>query len=76
MRRQIRDENVQFETCAHAYSDCTSAKRGGDLGIVAVGSGSMQRAFEEAAASLLPGALSPLVQTDSGVHVIWRRSDT
>ena len=55
---------------AQENSHCSSAKRGGDLGVF--GRGKMQRAFEEAAFALEVGQLSGPVETDSGVHLILR----
>lgn len=59
-----------FSKVAMSKSDCSSAKRGGDLGSFA--RGKMQRAFEDAAFGLRIGGLSGVVSTDSGVHVIMR----
>lgn len=59
-----------FEGLAKEHSDCGSAKRGGDLGMFA--KGKMQKAFEEAAFALGVGQMSPIVSTDSGVHIILR----
>ena len=53
---------------AKVESDCSSAAKGGDLGRFE--RGKMQKAFEEAAFRLAPGALSDVVETDSGVHII------
>lgn len=53
-------------------SDCSSAKRGGDLGYFE--RGVMQKPFEDAAFSLQPGELSEPVETESGVHLIYRRA--
>ncbi len=60
---------------AGRFSDCSSAKRGGDLGVF--GRGQMQRAFEDAAFALPVGRVSTPVVTDSGVHLIFvvARSD-
>lgn len=59
-----------FEELAGKFSDCSSAKRGGDLGFFE--RNQMQKPFEEAAFSLNIGDMSSIVETDSGVHVIKR----
>eukprot|EP01102_Stenamoeba_stenopodia_P004605 TRINITY_DN1490_c0_g1_i2.p1 TRINITY_DN1490_c0_g1~~TRINITY_DN1490_c0_g1_i2.p1 ORF type:complete len:156 (+),score=31.20 TRINITY_DN1490_c0_g1_i2:41-508(+) len=59
-----------FENIATTESDCSSAKRGGDLGFF--GRGSMQKPFEDAAFGLSVGQMSGVVDTDSGVHIILR----
>mmetsp|Transcript_43507 Transcript_43507/g.109811 ORF Transcript_43507/g.109811 Transcript_43507/m.109811 type:complete len:154 (-) Transcript_43507:70-531(-) len=59
-----------FGDLAASESDCSSAKRNGDLG--KFGRGEMQKAFEEAAFALPVGGLSGIVETESGVHVILR----
>ena len=51
-------------------SDCSSAKRGGDLGHF--GRGKMMPSFEKASFALKADELSDLVETDSGVHIIYR----
>jgi len=55
---------------AKTLSDCSSAKRGGDLG--EFGRGQMQPSFEAAAFALQPGELSDVVDSDSGIHLVWR----
>ena len=55
---------------ARERSDCSSYKHGGDLGEFA--SGKMQRPFEEATRACPVGGLSPIVQSGSGYHLIWR----
>lgn len=55
---------------ARTESDCSSAKRGGDLGFF--GPKKMQPAFEEASFQLNVGQLSDIVETSSGVHIILR----
>lgn len=59
-----------FEDLASKYSDCSSAKRGGDLGLFE--RNQMQKPFEDAAFNLDIGEMSSIVETDSGVHVIKR----
>merc|ERR1712106_462633 len=59
-----------FEELASEVSDCSSAKRGGDLG--RFGRSQMQRPFEEASFALKVGEMSGFVDTDSGVHIILR----
>ena len=46
MSFQIKSGEKSFEELASEYSDCSSAKRGGDLG--PFGRGQMQKPFEEA----------------------------
>lgn len=69
-REQIVSGSVSFAELAQQYSDCSSAKRGGDLG--PFGRGAMQKPFEQAAFALKVGELSDPVDTDSGVHIILR----
>jgi len=69
-RDQITSGEKTFEELASQFSDCSSAKRGGDLGLF--GRGQMQKPFEEATYGLEVGELSEPVWTDSGVHIIKR----
>ncbi|XP_041986800.1 putative peptidyl-prolyl cis-trans isomerase dodo [Aricia agestis] len=69
-RRQIMNKEATLSELAKQYSDCSSAKRGGDLGKFK--RGQMQKPFEEVAFSLKVGQLSHAVSTDSGVHIILR----
>lgn len=66
----IETNQTTFEELATKYSDCSSAKRGGDLGFF--GRNQMQKPFEEAAFNLEIGEMSSIVDTDSGVHIIKR----
>lgn len=69
-REKIANKEATFEELAKEYSDCSSAKRDGDLGMFK--RGQMQKPFEEAAFALKVGQLSQIVDTDSGVHIILR----
>jgi len=69
-RDEIVSGRVTFEELASQHSDCSSAKRNGDLGFF--GRGAMQKPFEEAAFALKPGDMSEAVETESGVHIIKR----
>nr|XP_031861369.1 uncharacterized protein CI109_003341 [Kwoniella shandongensis]KAA5528441.1 hypothetical protein CI109_003341 [Kwoniella shandongensis] len=60
----------EFAKIASTESDCSSARKGGDLGWF--GRGQMQKPFEDATFALGVGEISGIVQTDSGVHVILR----
>ncbi|KAJ1020344.1 hypothetical protein NDA18_005940 [Ustilago nuda] len=59
-----------FASLASVNSDCSSARAGGDLGFFQ--RGQMQKPFEDAAFALKLGELSSIVDTDSGVHLIYR----
>lgn len=60
----------EFAKKALLVSECSSARKGGDLG--KFGHGVMQKAFEDAVFALKPGELSEPVLSDSGVHLILR----
>ncbi|ORY85068.1 peptidyl-prolyl cis-trans isomeras-like protein 1 [Protomyces lactucae-debilis] len=67
---KIRAGLTTLGELAVTESDCSSARKSGDLGFF--GRGEMQKAFEDAAFALEPGQLSGVVDTDSGVHLIER----
>lgn len=67
---QIKSGQEKFESLASQFSDCSSAKNGGDLGLF--GRGQMQKPFEDASFALKVGDMSGPVFTDSGVHIILR----
>ncbi len=69
-RHKLEHEGMSFEELASTESDCSSYKRGGDLG--AFGRGKMQKEFEEVAFGLAINELSQPVLTESGVHLILR----
>ncbi|WP_200915455.1 peptidylprolyl isomerase [Jeongeupia sp. HS-3] len=69
---QLRDRIVngdgKFEDIARAYSDDTSASRGGDLGWV--NPGETVPEFEQAMAALQPNQVSQPVRSQFGYHLI------
>ncbi|XP_059623520.1 peptidyl-prolyl cis-trans isomerase Pin1-like [Cornus florida] len=70
LRDDIVSGKAKFVDVAARHSDCSSAKRGGDLG--SFGRGQMQKPFEETTYALKVGEMSDIVDTDSGVHIIMR----
>eukprot|EP01083_Nonionella_stella_P018565 51692_1 len=69
-KKQILDERETFEEIASRESDCNSHEQGGDLGRFE--RNRMQKPFEEAAFSLRVGEMSEPVETQSGIHLIYR----
>ncbi|KAG8852494.1 hypothetical protein FRB96_008682 [Tulasnella sp. 330] len=67
---EIQGDPETFALLAQEHSDCSSHAKGGDLGVF--GRGQMQKPFEDATYALEPGAISGIVDTDSGVHLIMR----
>mmetsp|Transcript_27224 Transcript_27224/g.40196 ORF Transcript_27224/g.40196 Transcript_27224/m.40196 type:complete len:238 (+) Transcript_27224:143-856(+) len=70
VRSNYEELRATFEELARTESDCSSAKRGGDLGFF--GRKKMQPSFEAASFALEIGELSKIIETSSGVHVILR----
>ncbi|KKY20812.1 putative peptidyl-prolyl cis trans isomerase [Phaeomoniella chlamydospora] len=68
--QKIRSSETTLGELAASESDCSSARKRGDLGFF--GKGEMQKEFEDAAFALKPGEISGVVQTASGVHLIQR----
>jgi peptidyl-prolyl cis-trans isomerase NIMA-interacting 1 len=66
----LEELRATMEELARTESDCSSAKRGGDLGYF--GRKKMQPEFEKASFALAVGELSDIVDTSSGVHIILR----
>ncbi|KAK4444346.1 protein kinase ssp1 [Podospora aff. communis PSN243] len=68
--QQIKDGKFSLGELALTESDCSSARKRGDLGYF--GRGDMQKEFEDAAFALKPGEMSGVVDTASGLHLIER----
>ncbi|KAI0476834.1 peptidyl-prolyl cis-trans isomerase ssp-1 [Xylaria cf. heliscus] len=68
--QKIRSGATTLGELAMSESDCSSARKRGDLGYF--GKGDMQQEFEEAAFALQPGQMSGVVETASGLHLIER----
>jgi NIMA-interacting peptidyl-prolyl cis-trans isomerase 1 len=67
----LKELRATFQELARTESDCSSAKRGGDLGFF--GRRKMQPAFEEASFRLKIGELTKtIVDTKSGSHILLR----
>ena len=64
------EDGEMFTDLAKAHSDCSSFRKGGDLGRFTFEK--MQRPFSKAAFALKVGQVSGVVDTDSGVHIILR----
>lgn len=65
-----KELKATFQELAKTESDCSSAKRGGDLGFF--GKKQMQPNFEAASFGLAVGEMSQIVETSSGFHVLLR----
>ncbi|KAL4889214.1 rotamase-domain-containing protein [Aspergillus ambiguus] len=68
--KRIQSGEASLGEIAKSESDCSSARKNGDLGFF--GRGEMQKEFEDAAFALEPGQVSGIVDTASGVHLIER----
>lgn len=69
LRGQVNSANFA-EVARKNSEDPGSAPRGGSLGVFP--RGAMVKEFDEAAAALKPGEISPVIQTQYGYHIIRR----
>lgn len=67
---KIKSGATSLGDLAPTESDCSSARKRGDLGYF--GRGDMQKEFEDASFALKPGEMSGIVETASGLHLIER----
>ncbi|KAF2180679.1 peptidylprolyl isomerase [Zopfia rhizophila CBS 207.26] len=68
--KEVKENRRSLSELATTESDCSSARKGGDLGFF--GRGDMQKEFEDAAFKLAKGEVSDIVETASGLHLIQR----
>jgi len=68
--QRIRAGSTSLGELAMVESDCSSARKRGDLGFF--GKGDMQKEFEDAAFAPKPSEVSGVVETASGLHLIER----
>lgn len=68
----LKSKNVfeKFKELSMNYSDCNSAKRGGDLGFFK--RGQMTKEFEDASFNAEIGKIIGPISTESGYHLIFR----
>lgn len=69
MKQQVAD-GADFAVLAKENSDCPSGQQGGDLGFF--GRGMMVPEFDAAAFNMDVGAVSDVVETDFGYHILLR----
>lgn len=69
---KMMEQGKSFEALAQKYSKCPSGARGGDLGLVELSR--FDEVFAEAVRPLQPGAMSSIVRTRFGHHLIYRKA--
>jgi peptidyl-prolyl cis-trans isomerase C len=70
LRTDVATGKLDFAAAAKKHSQCPSAARGGDLGMIPRKGGLQDDAFAKAAFALKVGELSEVVETPAGYHVI------
>ncbi len=76
LRQRVLDNEKQFKTLAVLYSQGPSASKGGEIGFS--GKGNLAKNYADAAFKLQEGAVSNVVETEFGFHIIQlidRRGD-
>jgi peptidyl-prolyl cis-trans isomerase C len=69
IRADIEAKTITFAEAAAKYSqDTVTAAKGGDLGMVI--RGRLPKSMEDAAFSIKPGTLSPVIETPIGYHIV------
>ena len=74
-QRLLKDvkKGKNFRALARDFSTCPSKSKGGDLGWF--GPGKMAKPFEDAVKKLRPGAVSGIVKTQFGYHIIKKTGE-
>jgi peptidylprolyl isomerase/peptidyl-prolyl cis-trans isomerase C len=68
-------KGASFESLASKYSQCSSSKQGGNLGLVAPDR--LDPDFADALLSLKPGEISKPIRTRFGYHLIlWQKVES
>jgi peptidyl-prolyl cis-trans isomerase C len=70
LRQDILAGKIDFATAAKQHSQCPSAPSGGDLGLIPRKWGMVDEAIARAAFFTSVGAVSDVVQSDVGLHLI------
>ena len=70
IRAELSKGKMEFAHAAKTYSQCPSAKNGGDMGFM-VRKFQADEAYARTAFALKVGEVSDVVETESGVHLIW-----
>ncbi|MFP4162062.1 MAG: nitrogen fixation protein NifM [Ectothiorhodospira sp.] len=69
MARALRQGAARFEDLAARHSECPSALKGGLLGTVP--RGTLFPVLDEALFTMEPGEISPVLETEVGLHLLW-----
>ncbi|HUR53131.1 MAG TPA: peptidylprolyl isomerase [Gemmataceae bacterium] len=70
IRAEVASGKLDFADAAKKHSQCPSAPQGGDLGYISRKGGLVDEAFSKAAFAQKVGEVSPVVETDFGLHLI------
>src|SRR5215831_13413983 len=70
IRADLVAKKIEFAAAAKKYSQCPSALKGGDLGYILRRGLPEDEPLAKAAFALTVGALSEVIETDSGIHLL------
>ncbi|MBW6520468.1 MAG: peptidylprolyl isomerase [Desulfoarculaceae bacterium] len=69
LHSRLQRDPQRFSQEARLYSDATSARDGGNLGLISPGD--LCDVLEQALFNLAPGEISPIIQTAQGFHLLF-----